>query len=53
MSKYLIQTMFDYYLERNKVAWHPIAGSRWEVKREDAERFLDKYARFRLAKKLE
>lgn len=71
MSKYLIQTMFDYYLEvkykrvdgikkyracyqeRNKVAWHPIAGSRWEVKREDAERFLDRYARFRLAKKLE
>jgi|GEM_PF-1812374 len=63
MSKYLIQTMCDYYLEvrykrvdgikkyracyqeQNKISWHPIAGSRWEVKREDAERFLDRFAR--------
>ena len=63
MSKYLIQTMFDYYLEvrykrvdgikkyracyqeQNKISWHPIAGSRWEVKREDAEKFLDRFAR--------
>ncbi len=63
MSKYLIQTMLDYYLEvrykrvdgikkyracyqeQNKISWHPIAGSRWEVKREDAEKFLDRFAR--------
>ncbi len=33
------------YQEQNKISWHPIAGSRWEVKREDAEKFLDRYAR--------
>lgn len=33
------------YQEQNKISWHPIAVSRWEVKREDAERFLDRYAR--------
>jgi hypothetical protein len=33
------------YQERHKFAWHPIAGSRWEVKRADAQKFLDRYAR--------
>ena len=33
------------YQEQNKISWHPIAGSRWEVKRADAQKFLDRYAR--------
>lgn len=36
-----------------QTVWNPIPGSRWEVKREDAERFLDRYARFRRATKIE
>lgn len=63
MSKYILQTVFNFtlevnskrvdgikkyracYQEQNKISWHPITGSRWEVKREDAERFLDRFAR--------
>lgn len=28
----------------NSLPWIPIAGSRWEMKKEDAKRFLAKYA---------
>lgn len=28
----------------NSMPWIPIAGSRWEMKKEDAKRFLAKYA---------
>ncbi len=28
----------------NSFPWIPIEGSRWEMKKEDAERFLAKYA---------
>lgn len=41
------------YQVEGQTVWNPIPGSGEEIKREDAERFLDRYARFRRATKIE